>query len=155
MALPSASLLEIEDLEGRIEQALMSFEPVRSSQVPLQLQVGAFGDVRLEGWVRSRVIKDAVEDIVRHVPGVAKLDLSLVVDPELEVDVASALARSAATADLEPGDVIIRADFGTVRLVGSVASSALRDSVAQVASQVDGVRRIENELQVRDSVGKK
>ena len=80
------------------------------------------------------------------------LDLSLVVDPELEVQVARALATSPGTAGLAPGNVIFRASLGTVRLIGRVPTAAMKDSVAQVAKQVAGVRGIENELEV---VGKK
>lgn len=155
MPAPSPRLLETEDFEGRIEQALMAYEPVRSSHVPLQLDVDQSGHVHLQGWVRSRAIKDSIEDIVRSLPEVAALDLPLVVDSELEIKVARALATSSATASLEPGSVILRAYFGTMRLIGSVPTQALRDSAAQVVMQVDGVRRIENELKVVQAVGKR
>jgi osmotically-inducible protein OsmY len=154
MPAPSPRLLETEDFEGRIEQALMAYEPVRSSLVPLQLEVDRSGHVHLQGWVRSRVIKDTIEDIVRRVPGVAALDLPLVIDSELEIKVARALATSPATASLEPGTVILRGYFGTMRLIGSVPTQALKDGVAQVTTRVDGVRRIENELKVVGAVGK-
>ncbi len=131
MPASSTGLLEIEDHEGRIEHALMAYEPVRSSHVPLKLDVDSSGRVRLRGWVRSRVIKDSIEAIVRSVPGVAELELSLVVDPELDMKVARALATSPETAGLEPGTVILRAHLGTVRLIGSAPTQALKDSVAQ------------------------
>ena len=148
MTAPSIREVDIEDLEGRIEEALMSYEPVRSSQLPLRLEADASASVRLEGWVRSRVIKDTIEDIVRHVPGVAQVTLALVVDPELEVKVARALAKSSETAGLEPGSVILRANLGAVRVIGSVGSQGLRDNVLQVVRDVEGVRRVEDDLQI-------
>jgi osmotically-inducible protein OsmY len=42
-----------------------------------------------------------------------------------------------------------------MRLIGSVPTQPLKDSVAQVAAEVDGVRRVENELKVVQGVGKK
>jgi len=155
MPAPSPRLLETEDLEGLIEQALMAYEPVRSSHVPIRMDVDHSGNVQLQGWVRSRVIKDSIGNIVRGVPGVAALDLPLVVDAELEIRVARALATSPATESLAPGSVLLRAYFGTMRLIGSVATQPLKDSVAQVAAEVDGVRRVENELKVVQGVGKK
>lgn len=155
MPATSPGLLNIENFESDIEQALMAYEPVRSSQVPLHLDVDSSGFVRLGGWVRSRVIKDSIEDIVRHVPGVAGWELTLVVDPELEMKVARALATSPKTASIQPGRVILRANQGTIRLVGIVPTAALAESVADVAEQVDGVRRVKNELSVAGSVGKK
>lgn len=155
MPAPSPRLLETEDIEGRIEQALMAYEPVRSSLVPLRLEVAPAGHVRLQGWVRSRVIKDSIGNILQRVPGVAVQDLSLVVDSELEVKAARALATSQATASLDPGSVILRAYFGTMRLIGNVPTQSLKDGVAQVVAEVDGVRRLENELKVVDAVGKK
>lgn len=148
MTVTSTPMLGVEDLEGRIEDALMSYEPVRSSPLPLHLEVEPSGVARLEGWVRSRVIYDTIEEIVRHVPGVTQLNLSLVVDPELEVQVARALATSAETAVLAPGSVILRANLGAVRLIGRVPTRGLEASVVRVAQQVEGVRRVENELAV-------
>jgi osmotically-inducible protein OsmY len=155
MPAPSPRLVDVDDFEARIEQALVAFEPVRSSQTPIQLDVDSSGLVRLKGWVRSRVIKDSIEDIVRHVPGVTSVELELVADPELEVDVARALAKAPETSGLEPGSVILRSTYGSVLLTGSIPSAEMRDRVAQVVSQVDGVRRVDDELQIKGAVGEK
>jgi osmotically-inducible protein OsmY len=148
MSAQAQRLRQREDLEGRVENALMGIEPVRSSDVPLRLDVDAGGGIKLKGWVRSRVIKDMIEDVVLRVPGVASLVLELVVDPELEVRVARALATEPQTAALVPGSVLLRADVGAIRLIGQVPTASARQGVAEVVGQVAGVRRIENALQV-------
>jgi osmotically-inducible protein OsmY len=134
----------------------MAFEPVRSSHVPLHLHVDPSGVVGLRGWVRSRGIKDWIAETTRRVPGVTSLNLALVVDPELEIKVARALATAPQTAGLPPGTVVVRAYYGTVRLIGHVPDAAQIDGVDKVASQVDGVRRVENELtSINAAIGKK
>jgi hypothetical protein len=103
MSAQAQRLRQREDLEGRVENALMGIEPVRSSDVPLRLDVDAGGGIKLKGWVRSRVIKDMIEDVVLRVPGVASLVLELVVDPELEVGERSSAGRCRRDSSDRPG----------------------------------------------------
>jgi osmotically-inducible protein OsmY len=140
-----------QDLQGRIEDALWDYEPVRSSDVPIQMHIGQDGRVRVHGWVRSRVIKDMVGAIVSGVPGVAQVDNQLVADPDLQVKAAQALAEAPGLRSLAAGELIVRAHLGAVGLVGQVPDEATRHAAADAVGKTPGVRRVVDDLEVSQS----
>jgi osmotically-inducible protein OsmY len=142
---------DTQDLRGRIEDALWEYEPVRSSDLPLRLDVTEQGQVRLQGWVRSRVIKDTIRAIVSSVAGVTGLDNQLVADPDLEIQAARALADAPGLGRLPVGDLAVRAHLGAVGIVGRVPDEATRRTAADVVEKTLGVRRVVDSMEVRQS----
>lgn len=151
MTAPSPRPVDPRDLQSLIEDALWNYEPVRSSDVPLQLHVNDVGRVSLQGWVRSRVIKDSIEAIVSGVPGVAAVENELLSDSDLEIWAARALADAPGLGALPPGRLIVRAHLGAVGLVGHVPDEATRQAAAGVVGTMPGVRRVVDNMQVSQS----
>jgi osmotically-inducible protein OsmY len=133
-------------LEAEIRQAIQSYEPLRALYCPVRVQVRD-GRVRLEGTVRTFIMKHMAGELAQHVPGVLEVQNDLVSDTELQLRVAQRLAQHPRTRLLTT-DISIRCFLGTVHLQGRVDSTARREAAAKVAAEVEGVRQVVNELVV-------
>jgi len=133
-------------LEAEVTQAIQSYEPLRSLYCPVTVQVQD-GRVRLEGVVRTFIMKHMAGELARQVPGVLEVQNDLVSDTELQLELAQRLAQDPRT-QLLTSDVTINCFLGTVYLRGRVDSPARKEAAAKVAAEVKGVRRVVNELMV-------
>ena len=107
------------------------------------------GIVRLRGSVITSINKSRAEAAVCSIPGVLDIENHLVVDDELAIDVAQALARDARTR-LET--VTVGAHNGVIALYGRVANAVVREVAEEVAANVPQVRGIINCLQAPGGV---
>ena len=131
-----------EDLMHAIEEALWSYPPVRSRDLPLDVDLLEEGRVRVSGYAPTLTIKEGVLEIVNSVSGVAEVEDRVHADPNLEIAVAQALATDDRTKHIPPGSVRLFAQLGVVVLVGRVPDQEDREAAVEVASEVDGVRQI-------------
>ncbi len=139
-----------EELRERIYQVLNhEYPPFRELMLPIEVEVDGSGRVVLRGWVRTPTMKHMATKLTQEVPGVQEVKNELFVDDELERAVALALEQEPALEDDFPG---IKVDVlaGIVTLWGEVTSEAERQKAAEIARQVPGVRRVINDLRVRN-----
>ena len=134
----------VEDLESAVETALWNYSPVRESLSDLQVTVSPDGRVEVSGPVRAGLIKDGVLETLRWVPGVTGIVDGLVADNELEIQVAIALARDLRLSSLSPGAISVHCHLGRVTLVARLKDEALSAAAVEVASQVAGVRGVDD-----------
>lgn len=139
-----------KEIERAIEQALWEDELIRLgvlAYTPIEIVVHD-GLATLRGHVNTRAERRRIEDIARQVQGVQGLENRLVVDYELEVAVAQALAHDPRTRDYI---VQVSSRFGCVFLGGKVPTRAIQMAAEEVAATVPQVRAVINRLQTPDT----
>jgi len=136
--------MTVDDLESAVETALWNYSPVRESLSDLHVSVSPDGRVEVYGPVRAGLIKDGVLEVLRWVPGVTGIVDGLVADNELEIQVAIALARDSRLSSLSPGAISVHSHLGRVTLVARLKDEALSAAALEVASQVAGVRGVDD-----------
>jgi osmotically-inducible protein OsmY len=94
------------------------------------------GRATLVGHVRSRSVARGMAAAAGRVRGVASVDERLVADNELERRVASAIGRGALN---RWSRLVVRADFGQVRIGGHDPSPEARTEALRVGAAVPGV----------------
>ncbi len=141
--------MTVEDLESAVEAALWNYSPIRESLSDLHVVVSTDGRVEVSGPVRSGLKKDGVLEALRWVPGVTGIVDGMVADNELEIQVAFALARDARLSSLSPGAIAVHSHLGAVTLVGRLEDEAARAAAVEVASQVTGVKSVDDHTAAR------
>jgi osmotically-inducible protein OsmY len=101
------------------------------------------GKATLLGNVAASRIAEAMEEALTPVPSVVAVENSLIADPDVEVNVASALAESPATKGQR---FVVRSRLGAVTLEGQVGAEAAK-AAPEVARQVAGVVSVDSRLQ--------
>jgi osmotically-inducible protein OsmY/sporulation protein YlmC with PRC-barrel domain len=99
------------------------------------------GIVILQGHVVTVINQARAEYAARLVPGVLGVENHLVVDNDLEIDVAQALGHDQRTR-LE--GVCVAAQNGVISLTGRVGSADVREAAEEVAASVPQVRGVAN-----------
>lgn len=133
-----------EELKIAVWDALAQYTPVRIWDD--RVQVTPHGStIMLSGGVRSRTTNEKAEEIVRQVKGVSAVENHLVVDADVEIAIAQALAADPRTKAVFPG-VLVGVVFGVVYLKGQVVSAEVKKAVSEIALKVPGVRLVSNEL---------
>ena len=133
-----------EELTIAVWDALAQYTPVRVWNDAVQVTARG-STIVLSGGVRSRTKKEKTEEIARQVKGVSAVENHLVVDADVELAVAQALAADPRTKAVFPG-VLVGVVFGVVYLKGQVASADVKKAASEVALKVPGVRSVSNEL---------
>jgi osmotically-inducible protein OsmY len=112
--------------------------------------------VTLTGVVSTLSTKNAAEDIARHTTGVTQVDNEIQVsksrltDKEMQSAIESALVRNVIT---EAFEIVTRVDDGVVTLTGEVDNSAEKAEAQTIAARTPGVKRVENNLAVKNPGG--
>ncbi len=132
------------DLEIEVREALAKYDPLRMFGDALTIIVRG-GKVTLEGPVRSQSARDKATKLAGQVKGVTTLENNLVVDTDVEVLVAQALAADPRTQVLFPG-VLVGVVFGMAYLKGEAPSAQVKQAAGEVAGKVPGVVAVSNDL---------
>ncbi len=129
-----------DEIKLLVEEALFSYPPIRESFCPINVEVKD-GRVELTGVVRSLAMKEMASRLAWGVPGVREVINNLLVDSQLEEEVAKRLASDPRTRPWARSIrvVVIR---GQVRLRGNVPPEA-REIVRKVAEETPGVLGVE------------
>jgi hypothetical protein len=133
--------------EGLVQAALdtlINYPGVRVWTDALEINAQN-GVVELGGHVRTTAEKEVTENVILQVKGVKDVVSHLVVDTDLEIQVAQALGNDARTRSSFPG-LLVGSAFGEVYLKGSVASADLKKAAGDIAAKVPGVRTVNNQL---------
>ncbi len=96
----------------------------------------ADGRATLTGHVRQRQTAAAMVGLARRVDGVSSVDDRLVADDELVTAVASAIVRRPVN---QASRLVVRAEFGHVRVGGVYPSDDARAEALRVGAAVPGV----------------
>ncbi len=137
-----------EELQERVYHALNhSYPPFRELLLPIAVEVKE-GEVVLTGWVRTPAMKRLATTLALEVPGVKAVHNHLIADDELERAVSAALEQESSLEEDFPG-IHVDALAGAVTLWGEVSAEADRQRAQEIAEQVDGVRKVINDLKVR------
>lgn len=138
------------ELQRASERALEADENIRLGVLPQQaVHVDVRdGVVTVHGNVTSDGDRLLLKRAIEAVPGVQAVQMDVVLDYELEIAVAQALARDART---RPCYVRVHAWLGTVELLGNAPDAQVRDLAAEIAARVHGVRSIVNLIATPDN----
>lgn len=126
------------EVGGRISE----LEPLRTLGNHLKVSVQPDGIVEVSGSIRSRLIKEMVLQSIKEVPGVHRVEDAIIADPDLELDIAQALALDDRTSDIPLGHIFIHCHSGVVSLVGELPDRVQLSDLLDVVSNVDGVRDV-------------
>jgi hypothetical protein len=153
---PSAHLLQ--GLDTEVEGALWAFAPLRSSGSIIGITVGPDGLVTLAGNVVSDAMRDAAGTRAAAVPGVSRVQNSIVSDAAIGVE-AAAILQQIADQPLMTDHVDVLARLGVLYVGGTVvapdrerAEAALDDALVRMA-QLPGVLSVIRDVTVVEGSG--
>lgn len=142
-------------LTHSVEDALAAY-PVAGSH---EITVDAYdGIVQLSGFVASENVRESAVKAAKGVDGVAQVRDNLKIRPDnvsaeqtqrdadITKEVRNALVTNPATKSHE---INVATADSVVQLSGFVDSADIRTAAAQVAGAVHGVRRVQNELEMK------
>lgn len=136
-----------KDLESRVQSALISYY-----MHPLTVTAESDGTVTIEGTVDAYYDKLDIYQIVSAVNGVTKIrDLVLVNTPMVPDNaIAANIVRTIKdnSVILEPDRITVNVDQGVVFLEGKVTYQKEKLMATTVASWQDGVKGVENRIEV-------
>lgn len=154
-------------LDGKVETALLVNRHLNNFKIDTDVK-GRI--VVLTGTVNSEIDKELAGEIAKGIKGVHKVDNQLVVEKpdkmnhETHVDhdadrsfgswyndaTTTAAIKSKLLWNGETSGLKVNVDtmYGKVTLNGKVSSSAEKDLVEKIAENTDGVRSVDNQLQV-------
>jgi len=142
-------------LTHAVEDALVAHPVAASHEIKVEVYNGI---VQLSGFVDSDNVRESAVKAARDVPGVASVHDSLKIRPdnqtpadvqrdsELTKKVENALITNPSTKSHE---INVATADSVVQLSGFVDSADIRSTAAEVANAVPGVRRVQNELEMK------
>ncbi|HHW92671.1 MAG TPA: BON domain-containing protein [Firmicutes bacterium] len=137
-----------EEIKGLFRQE------TRLAGVAVSVQQGV---VYLEGKVETPADEDLARHLAARVKGVKDVVSRLeavaehpIADADIVAGVEAALSR---TGGVDTGTVSVRIKRGVVHLSGWVENSRIKESLTRVVSDVEGVRRVTNNLLVEEEQG--
>jgi hyperosmotically inducible periplasmic protein len=142
-------------LISRVKTALIRNDETKARQIDVEVYRG---EVQLNGFVDSATEKAAAATTARSVQGVQAVRNNLQIRADRSagevVDDAVIVARvkTALVGDerTRAYQVEVKANDGVVQLGGFVDSQASKSAAAEIARSVNGVRRVSNNLEIRD-----
>lgn len=132
-------------IRTEVRQALHTDETIRRFDAAAIDVAVHDGVVRLRGYVSDGRHRARAEELAQRVAGVRRVINELIVDAELILDLAQALARDERTSGTAIG---LNSMHGIVYLFGEVRSPALRAAAEAVAASRPHVRMVVNQLTV-------
>lgn len=115
------------------------------------------GTVQLSGFVGSEAEKAAAGKVAQGVKGVTRVINSLAVAPKTSVgtklddSVATGKVKAALmdSAEVKSMSINVETKNGVTQLAGFVDTAAMKEKAGKVAAGVSGVKRVDNQLQVK------
>ena len=124
------------ELRQMIAERLMAEGLERAIQVDVRDQ-----RVRLQGYVGDRSHVERVEQMVRSIPGVLRVELDLVTDDQLAQAIRDAIGRDAVAAAAR---INVTARSGVVDITGEAPNRATVRRIETLTQQVDGAQVVHN-----------
>jgi osmotically-inducible protein OsmY len=135
-----------EDLIEAVRDALDQYTPIHIWGDGVQIDARG-RTVTLSGVTRSRSAKETAGRIAQSVKGVSTVDNRLVVDPDVELAIAQALAADPRTRGAFPG-ILVGVVFGITFLKGTVPTAEMKAAAEEIARKIPGVKSVSNELAI-------
>lgn len=146
------------ELSARVRAALVDDEATKARQISVSIRNGV---VQLSGFVDSEEMKEAALTTARSVRGVSEVRNGLIVrqgdrDVGAAVDdgVIAAKVRTQLDSEVDLGaanDIDLLVNNGIVHLSGVVSSIEEKNRAADVASNVDGVKDVRNDIALEET----
>jgi hyperosmotically inducible periplasmic protein len=148
--------LDDAEISAKVKAALIDDETTKAREIDVETQSGV---VQLSGFVESEKSKSAAEDAARSVDGVQEVRNELIVrqsertpgavvdDTIIAAKVKSELATDAGLGTASAVNVEVRG--GVVQLSGFVDSEDKKSRAESVASTVEGVAEVRNDIDVQ------
>lgn len=142
-------------ITSKTKMALVSDKRVKARRIKVETDRGV---VTLRGKVDTRDEREAAEQITKKIDGVRSVRNTLEVVPETKRKEMNAKDgeitktirdRLASDEQLKAGSIRVRADNGTVTLMGTVPTTQAKDRAVEMARKTPGVRGVRNELQLK------
>jgi len=150
----NAQAVDDATITANVRSALVQDPVTRSRNISVNT---LHGTVELSGFVDSMAERREAARVSRNVPGVNSVEdqlqingsapvvSSAVDDQTITADVRSALAANAATATPQ---IKVATSNGVVQLAGFVDTNEERATAASIASSIQGVRSVDNDLRL-------
>lgn len=151
----AAEHVEDAALMHSVEDALVAYPVAGSHDIKVNVYNGI---VQLNGFVTSDNVRESAVKAAKDVSGVASVHDNLKIRPDnqpaaevqrdsdLTKKVENALVTNPATKSHE---IYVATADSVVQLSGFVDSADIRNTAAEVAGAVPGVRRVQNELEMK------
>ena len=115
------------------------------------------GVVQLSGFAATQAEKDEAGKIAKAVDGVKDVRNDIAIAPDTafgqkfddSVTTGKVKAALIDTKDVKSGAINVETRGGIVQLSGFVPNDAMRDKAGKVAEKVEGVKQLDNVLQIR------
>lgn len=137
-----------KELTASVDDALLSYEPIRVIRGMVLEVTATDGTITLSGNVSSYTIKKKAGELAASVKGVLAIENLLVCDFDLELTAAQALAGDP---QIRGERILVRSYLGVVRLEGTVHSIQAGDIAQQLVLNINGVKQVINKLTVEGS----
>ncbi|GAP61985.1 hypothetical protein ARMA_0408 [Ardenticatena maritima] len=140
-------MVKVELLREAVERSLLSYDPLRTGECEIFVDVEESGTVVLRGFARTDSLKFVAEQLAREVEGVREVRNEMYSDDELTV----AVARRLQEVDggwLAPLPLPIRVVRGHVMLYGAVPTEAAREEIVRIVQAVPGVLDVHDHMVV-------
>ncbi|RME11129.1 MAG: BON domain-containing protein, partial [Ardenticatenia bacterium] len=140
-------MVKVELLREAVERSLLSYDPLRTGECEIFVDVEESGTVVLRGFARTDSLKFVAEQLAREVEGVRDVRNEMYSDDELTV----AVARRLQEVDggwLAPLPLPIRVVRGHVMLYGAVPTEAAREEIVRIVQAVPGVLDVHDHMVV-------
>ena len=141
-------------LANKVKMALYADKQVRGRQMTVEASQGV---IQLSGVAASPTEAQRAVQIAQGIKGVKEVRNSIALGPDtpfgqkLDDSVTTGKVKAALidTKDVKSGNINVETRAGVVQLSGFVPSMAMRDKAGVVAGKVEGVKQIDNVLQVK------
>ncbi|MGC3979764.1 MAG: BON domain-containing protein [Steroidobacteraceae bacterium] len=142
-------------LTSKINAALIRNDQTKARQINVEVYKG---EVQLNGFVDSAEAKAAASTATRSVEGVKSVQNNLQIRADrsagqaIDDTVITARVKTALIGDsrTKASQIEVSTNAGVVQLGGFVDSAASKSVAAELARAVDGVKSVQNELQVKN-----
>jgi len=150
----AGNMIDDSTINATIKAELIGSRETKAHYINVETYKGI---VQLSGFVATQAEKDAAGEIAKGVEGVKEVRNNIAIGAETSfsqkfddsVTTGKVKAALIDTKDIKSGRINVETRSGVVQLSGFVTSDAMRDKAAAVATKVEGVKQLDNVLQVQ------
>jgi hyperosmotically inducible protein len=150
----AGTIIDDNTINATVKADLIGNKKTKAHRINVETYKGV---VQLSGFVATQEEKDEAGRVAAAVKGVKEVRNSIAIGPDtpfgqkLDDSVMTGKVKAALidAKDVRSGDINVETRAGVVQLSGFVPSAAMRDKAGEVALRVEGVKQLDNVLQVR------
>ena len=150
----AGTVIDDNTINATIKADLIGNKSTKAHRINVETYKGI---VQLSGFVATQAEKDEAGKVANAVEGVKEVRNSIALGPDtpfgqkLDDSVTTGKVKAALidTKDVKSGNINVETRAGVVQLSGFVPSMAMRDKAGVVAGKVEGVKQIDNVLQIK------